>query len=115
MAFTTIDEYIASFPDDVQQILVKVRAAMHAVLPDAPEKIRYGMPAIVLGGRYALHFAAWKHHVGIYPVAKADDALERDLAPYRAAKDSINFRYDSPIPYDLIERITAFVNERPRN
>ena len=115
MASATIDEYIASFPEETQEILVKIRAAMHNVLPDAPEKIRYGMPAILLGGRYALHFAAWKHHVGIYPVAKADDALEAELAPYRAAKDSINFRYDRPIPYDLIERITAFVNERPRN
>ncbi len=105
----TIDEYIAGYPADVQMVLTRVRATMHAVLPDAEERIRYGMPALMLGGRYAIHFAAWTHHLGIYPVARADDELERELEPYRAAKDSINFSYDQPIPYELIRRVTAFL------
>lgn len=57
---TTIDEYIAGYPDDIQQILRRVRVAISNEVPGFSEKIRYGMPAIMLGadGRYALHFAA---------------------------------------------------------
>ncbi len=107
-----VEEYLDSFPDDVQQILREVRAAILSQVPGAEEKIRYGMPAVMLGGRYALHYAGWKKHVGLYPVATAPEPLESELAPYRAAKDSINFPYDKPIPYDLIERIAAFCLSR---
>ncbi len=107
--FETVDEYIASFPKDVQAILKKVRKAIRSNVPGGEEKIRYGMPAVMLGGRYAVHFAGWKHHVGLYPIPRTDAALEAELAPYRAAKDSVNFPYSKPIPYDLIERVTAFI------
>lgn len=116
MAVQNVDEYIAEFPDDVQLILQRVRETIHRVLPDAEEKIRYGIPAIALGGgtRYWLHFAGWKKHIGLYPVAMAEGELEQQLAPYRAAKDSVNFFYAKPIPYDLIERTTRFLVERRR-
>ena len=105
----SIDDYIAGFTPEVQQMLERVRAAIVANVPHPTEKIRYGMPAIMLGGRYALHFAGWKKHIGLYPVPVLDDALEAELAPFRAAKDSVNFVYGKPIPYDLIERVTAAI------
>lgn len=107
--FETVDAYIASFPEDVQRILSKVRDAIRSHVPGGEERIRYGMPAVMLGGRYAVHFAGWKHHVGLYPIPRADAALEAQLAPYRAAKDSVNFPYSKPIPYELIERVTEFI------
>jgi uncharacterized protein YdhG (YjbR/CyaY superfamily) len=107
--FEDVDAYIASFPKDVQAILKKVRKAIRSHVPGGEEKIRYGMPAVMLGGRYAVHFAGWKHHVGLYPIPKLDEALERELAPYRAAKDSVNFPYAKPVPYALIERVTAAI------
>lgn len=108
----TVDEYIASFPDDVQSLLRDVRSTLHAALPDAPEKIRYGMPALMLGGSRAIHFAAWKKHIGLYPVAAAPADLERDLAPYRAAKDTLRLPLAAPLPLDLITRTAAFVADR---
>ena len=63
------------------------------------------MPAFMLGDRYALHFAGWKHHVGLYPVAPLDPELEAEVAPYRAAKDTVKLLYRDPLPTDLIERI----------
>ena len=90
---------------------------LHAVIPDAQERVRYDMPAIMLSGRYAIHFAAWKHHVGLYPVARAtgylaDPGLEAAIEPYRAKTDSLNFPYTQPIPYELIGRIGAFLQSK---
>ena len=65
------DEYVATFPDEVRPILTEVAEALRRALPGAEERIRYGMPAFMLSDRYALHFAGWKHHVGLYPVAPA--------------------------------------------
>ena len=109
-----IDEYIDGFPDDVREILRRVRAAIVGQVPGAQEKIRYGMPAVMLGGRYAIHYAAWKKHIGLYPVATAPEPLESQLAPYRAAKDSINFPYSKPIPYELVTRTAEFLRDRQR-
>ena len=67
------------------------------------------MPAVMLGGRYAIHYAGWKRHLGLYPVPVLNDELEQQLAPYRAAKDSVNFAYSSPVPYQLIERVVAAI------
>lgn len=109
MVAADTEDYIAGFTPEVQDILNRVREAIRSQVPGATEKIRYGMPAVMLGGRYALHFAGWKKHVGLYPVPVLDDTLEAELAPYRAAKDSVNFVYAKPIPYDLIERVTAAI------
>lgn len=104
---TSVDEYIAGFPSDVQVILTQVRAAMRSSLPEAEERIRYGMAAFMLGGRYGLHFAGWKDHVGLYPVPALPAELEGEVAPHRTTKDTVRFRYRDPIPYDLIARIAA--------
>ena len=114
LAPSAVDEYIASFPEEKQYVLRRVRAALRAGVPDADETVRYGMPAVLLGGRYAIHFAAWKNHIGIYPVATTDDPIEAEIAPYRAAKDALNFPYSKPIPYELIERVARFLAERSR-
>lgn len=106
---TTVDEYIAGLPEDVQPTLQSVRRAIHAGVPGAEERIRYGMPAVMLGHRYAIHFAGWKHHVGLYPVPTLEGALEAEVAPFRKAKDSVNFRYRDGVPLELVQRMAAAV------
>ena len=106
---SSVQEYLEGFDPEVREKLERVRAAIHASVPGAEEKVRYGMPAVMLGGRYAIHFAAWKKHLGLYPVPVLDDDLEAELAPYRAAKDSVNFVYSKPIPYDLISRVSRAI------
>jgi uncharacterized protein YdhG (YjbR/CyaY superfamily) len=115
--FTTIDEYIAAQDAEVRPILERIRQVLHDAIPDAEERVRYDMPAIMLGGRYAIHFAAWKHHIGMYPVARADGyagdpGLEAAIEPYREKTDSVNFPYRNPIPYELIGRIGAFLHAK---
>lgn len=106
---TTVEEYLAGFPDDVRTRLENARAAIRNVIPDADERMSYGIIRFEISGRPAIYLAAWNKHLGIYPVPKAEGDLERDIAPHRAAKDSLHFPYARPIPYELIERVTAFV------
>ena len=110
--FATVEDYIASFPPETRAILEMVRDAIRSQVPGAEEKVRYDMPAVILSGRYAIHYAAWKKHLGIYPVSTAPEELERQIAPFRSGKDSVNFPYSAPIPYELIERIAAFLAEK---
>ena len=105
--FATVDEYIESFPPETQSILVRVRAAMRRGAPSAGERISYGIPTFTLDDRYVIYFAGWKRHIAVYPIPDGDDALQRDLEPYRAAKGTLRFPLDAPIPYELIERTAA--------
>jgi uncharacterized protein YdhG (YjbR/CyaY superfamily) len=106
---TTVEEYLAGFPDDVRAVLENARAVIRGALPDAEERISYGIIRFGISGRHAIYLAGWKKHLGVYPVPAAEGEFERELAPYRAAKDSLHFPYAQPIPYDLLERVTEFV------
>ena len=101
---TTIDEYIAGFPLAVRAILGRIREIVQEAAPAAQEAISYQIPTFKLNGNL-VHFAAFKHHIGLYPPARGDAALERELAPYAGEKGNLRFPYAEPIPYDLIERI----------
>ena len=105
--YETVDEYIASFPPDVQAKLEDVRGAMRKAAPGTEEAISYGIPTFTLDGRYLIYFAGWKHHISIYPIPEGDEALQRDLAPFKAAKGTLRFPLDEPLPLELIERLTA--------
>lgn len=116
----TVDEYIAGFPPEVAERLVGVRAEIVDAVTTAsgtpPEqKVRYGIAAVMLGGRYALHFAGWKKHIGLYPVPTLREPLESEIAPYRAEKDSVVFPHSKDVPYELIGRIAREIaDERVR-
>jgi uncharacterized protein YdhG (YjbR/CyaY superfamily) len=99
-----IDEYIAGFPDDVQEILEMIRRTIRKAAPDAEEKISYEMPAFTLNGNL-IHFAAYTKHIGLYPAPTGTEEFNRELSAYRAAKSSVRFPLDKPIPFDLISRI----------
>ena len=91
----------------LQRIREIVVARVSETTPEPEQKIRYNIAAVMLGGRYALHFAGWKKHIGIYPVPMLSDAIEAQLSPYRAEKDSLVFPHSAPIPYALIDTVAA--------
>jgi uncharacterized protein YdhG (YjbR/CyaY superfamily) len=111
--YTTIDEYIALFPDDVQVILQKVREAIRAAAPLAIEKIAWQMPGFYQNGtRRAgalIHFAAAKAHLGIYPGPEAIAHFADRLGGYKTSKGAIQFPFARPIPYGLIADMTAWL------
>lgn len=102
-----VDEYIAGFPREVQEILQQIRTTIKQVAPDAEEAIKYGIPTFVLNGNL-VHFAAFKHHVGFYPTPSGIEAFKDELARYQSAKGSVQFPIDEPMPLRLIEEIVRF-------
>src|SRR5437879_6045366 len=112
--FTTIDEYISTFPDNTQAILEKVRQAIHKAAPDAVETMSYGMPTFDLNGKHLVFFAGWKHHISLYPLPAGDEAFQQELSHYKRAKGSIQFPLDKPIPYDLVEQIVTLLKKETR-
>ncbi len=101
---TTIDEYISQFPEDVQHILVKIRAVIKASAPEAVEKISYQMPAFYLNGNL-IWFGVHKHHIGFYPKTSGMEAFLEELSAYKGTKGSVHFPLDQPMPYELIGKI----------
>jgi uncharacterized protein YdhG (YjbR/CyaY superfamily) len=99
----SIDEYIATFPPDIQEILQKIRATVARAVPKAQEKISYRIPAFALDGD-VIYFAAFKKHIGVYPPVR-DPKLKKELARYARPKGNLQFPLAERIPYALIGRI----------
>lgn len=106
--FTTMDAYIASFPEEVRGILEKIRQTIWKAAPGAIEAISYQIPTFKLNGSNLVHFAAWKEHVGLYATPSGNVAFKKELARYKVAKGSIQFPLDEPIPYDLVTKVVKF-------
>jgi uncharacterized protein YdhG (YjbR/CyaY superfamily) len=105
--FNSVDEYIQTFPEDIQKILQEVRATIKAAAPEAEEKISYQMPTFFLKGNL-IHFAAFKNHIGLYPTPSGTEAFKRELSIYQGAKGSVRLPIDKPMPLKLISRIVKF-------
>ena len=102
-----IDEYIAGFSREVQEILEKTRRTIRNAAPTAQETISYGIPTFTLGG-VLVHFASFKEHIGLYPPVRGNARLEKAIARYSGEKGNLRFPLDQPMPYRLIERIVRF-------
>lgn len=113
-----VDAYIDRYPAKVQTILRKIRRTIRRVAPNARESISYRIPTYSLDGP-VVYFAAFRNHIGLYPPARGDAALERAVARYANERGNLRFPLDEPIPYALIERIVRFkvrqnANKPPR-
>jgi uncharacterized protein YdhG (YjbR/CyaY superfamily) len=103
----TIDEYIAGFPPEVEEVLHKIRMTIHEAAPEATEKISYQMPTFYLKGNL-VHFAAFKEHIGFYPVPTGIEKFKKELSVYKQGKGSVQFPLNQPMPYELITKIVKF-------
>ncbi len=106
--FENIDDYIYSFPIEIQEKLEKVRATIKDIAPEAEEKISYAIPTFVLNNRNLVHFAAFKNHLGFYPTPAAGEEFKEELLVYKTGKGSVQFPYHQELPLDLISRIVRF-------
>jgi uncharacterized protein YdhG (YjbR/CyaY superfamily) len=106
-SFTSIDEYIALFPHDIQKVLQELRETIHAAAPQAQETISYQMPAFAQKGNL-VYFSARKDYIGFYPTSSGTQAFENELSGYEYTKGTIKFPLDDPLPLDLITKIVKF-------
>ncbi len=100
-------DYIQNAPADVREKLTAMRAAILAIVPEATEKISYGMPTFYLNGNL-VHFAAFKNHIGFYPGADGIAAFVHEFGAYKFSKGAVQFPLDQPLPLELVKRITAY-------
>jgi len=103
----TIDDYIASFPKHIQEILEEIRQAIREAAPDAEETISYQMPAFRLNG-VLVYFAAFKNHIGFYPTSSGVAAFKAELSQYEVSKGTIRFPLGQPVPFNLIKKIVKY-------
>lgn len=104
----TIDEYIITFPEEVQDLLQTFRQTVKRSAPGAQEAISYQMPTFKLNGKNLVHFAAFNNHIGFYPVPFGIEAFKKELSSYKQGKGSVQFPLDKPLPLQLISKIIEF-------
>lgn len=103
-----VDDYLKTFPDEVQTRLHDIRKTIRDNAPDAAESIAYGMPAYKLRGKPLVYFAGYAKHIGFYATPTGHEQFAAELARYKQGKGSVQFPLDEPLPLDLIGRIVRF-------
>jgi uncharacterized protein YdhG (YjbR/CyaY superfamily) len=93
--FSTIDEYIESFPDETKLILQKIRETIKKTAPDTTEGISYGIPTFYIDGKYLIYFAGFPKHVSVYPAPRSAKEFEQELANYKGGKGPVQFPLDN--------------------
>ncbi len=110
-SYATVDEYLANFSGEARTKLDTLRKTIKEIVPEAGEKISYGIPTFYLNGNL-VHFAGYKNHIGFYPGAAPISDFKKDLAGYKTSKGTVQFPLDKPLPLDLITNIVAVCLER---
>ena len=103
----SIDEYINTFPIEIQKILESLRKIIKKAAPKAEETISYKIPTFKLNGNL-VHFAAFKNHIGFYPTPSGIEKFKKELSVYETSKGTIRFPLDQPVPFDLVKKIVEF-------
>ena len=106
--FTSVDQYLSTFPNEVQDLLKQMRTTIQANAPEAIEGIAYGMPVYKLNKKPLVYFAAFKNHIGFYATPTGHEAFQKELAGYKQGKGSVQFPLSDSLPLELIGRIVKF-------
>lgn len=104
-SYKNIDEYLDNFPEEVQGRLEKIRKMIKDAVPEAGEKISYGIPAMTLSDKYFFYFAGYKNHISIYPITQAIEENVREALEFRTGKGTLQFPLNKPLPEALIKKI----------
>ncbi len=107
--YKTTDEYISSFPKEVQEILETIRKTIREKIPTAEEYMSYNIPAFKIDGKYIIYFSGWKQHSSLYPFSEAMEKALPESKNYKTSgKGTIQFPLDKPLPLPLIRKIVQF-------
>lgn len=104
---TSVDEYIASYSNEIKERMEKLRALILSCSPDITEKISWGMATFVLNGNL-VHFSGETKHMGFHPDPSAIEAFKSRLTNYKCSKGTVQLPYDKEMPYDLLKEMVMF-------
>jgi uncharacterized protein YdhG (YjbR/CyaY superfamily) len=100
----TVEKYIKSFPEEVQDILNKIKKLGEEIITDSEQVISYGIPTFKLNGKQVVYFAGYKNHISMYPIpTEGSEEFKKAIEPHITGKGTAQFQLKDPIPYDLIE------------
>ena len=103
----SVDEYITGFPPDVRVYLEDIRQTIKEAAPGSQETINYAMPCYNQNGNLVF-FAAYRNHIGFYPMPSAIQEFKEELFAYKMSKGTVQFPLGQPLPKDLITRMVKF-------
>jgi len=106
-SFTTVEDYLSSFPPAVRKLLSDMRKTIKAAAPKAEELISYQMPAYKYMG-VLVYFAAFEKHIGFYATPTGHAAFKKELSAYKTGKGSVQFPLTEPLPLELVKKIVQF-------
>lgn len=104
---SVIEEYLTKIPVEHQKTANEMYALLKDLLPEAQERLTYGMPTFYLHEN-VVHFAPMKNHLGFYPSPAPIVAFEEELKSYKTSKGAIQFPYNQELPKELIQSIVLF-------
>ena len=105
----TVDEYLALFKGNTKEKLTELRAIIKTTAPDAEEVISYSIPAYKLHGWLVYFSGGYKTHVSVsFPPKTIMQVFEKELAPYKSSKSTVQFPLDKPLPKGLISKMIKY-------
>lgn len=106
--YTTIDEYYTQYDENYIERMQLIRNMVKELVPEAVEKIAWGMPSFHYHGYYVIQFAACKNHIGFYPGPDAIEHFKPRLSTYKTTKGSIHLPMNKDIDMDLVKDIILY-------
>lgn len=105
----TVDEYIASFPENHRAKLAELRKIIRTALPDTTETLKWGAPATLdKDGIILIVFSGHKQHINLVGTPSTREAFDEQLRDYETGKGSIKLSYEEPLPTKLIEDFVLY-------
>ena len=111
---STVEDYIQSQKATLQKRLQQLRTLILSTVPQAEEKMSYGMPSYHCHGPL-IYFGAFKNHIGIYPTAEPIVKFAEQLKGYKTSKGAIQLPHDKDLPLELLRDILLHQFNRLHN
>jgi uncharacterized protein YdhG (YjbR/CyaY superfamily) len=96
-----VDDYVEALTPGQREQFERVRRIVRDMVPDAGEKISYGIPTFTHRGKYVLYFAAFKDHMSVYPTVGAD------VEATKGTRGTFRFTEADPVPEEVVRAIVA--------
>ena len=108
---STVDAYIEQHPPALAAVLQALRVQIRAALPDAVERIAYGMPTYTVGTHNMIHFAAFKRHISVFPGTPVCQALATQFGTLISGQSTIRFAIDTTFPQPVVAEALRIARE----